>query len=221
LDGIVKEESPAGRITALKAEKGRTRTVGVFVDGRHALSLCPAIGAALAVGQALDGAALADLARRDAAERALQEGVAFLARRARSLFETRRHLQRRGHSPEAAAEALERLARSGTLNDEEYAASWIRGRLRLNPRSGRALRRELLQKGVSRETIARALAGFNDEEAAWAALKGGRRWSVGDRRVLARRMASFLSRRGFDPQTVRTVCEKALGRVEGLEDDVV
>ncbi len=59
----------------------------------------------------------------------------------------------------------------GYLDDAAFSQFWIENRLRFRPRGATALRYELRQKGVDKETIDAELAELDEEEAAWNAVE--------------------------------------------------
>ena len=180
------------------------------LDGEFAFSLFTELAATLGKGQALGPNEIAELLRRDAAQRAYLDGIRFLTRRARSYGEMETYLtRRRGHAVDAVQAAMERLSREKYLDDEVFAAAWVRQRERLSPRSARALHHELRQKGVSDATIARALADFDETAAAWSAAQQRlRHLQAGDANMFRGKLYGFLSRRGFAADTVREIWDR-------------
>ena len=94
--------------------------------------------------------------------------------------------------------ALDRLERLGYLNDAEFAAYWAEQRERFSPRSARAVRQELRQRGVDAETAAASADPDDDEQRAIAAgRKRLRSLDQADYQTFYTRMGGFLQRRGF------------------------
>lgn len=106
---------------------------------------------------------------------------------------------RHGVRPETTEAVLERIEKSGLANDTEFATFWARNRDQFSPRSDRAVRQELRQKGVAGEVIDAVLAELSGEDL--RALKAGRAKLRTMRNLEERqfhsRMIGFLSRRGF------------------------
>ncbi len=144
----------------------------------------------------------------------------FLETRARSAQETRQRLLTAGYRPDLVEVAIERLIELGLLDDEAFARAWLASRDRAHPRGERALRAELLRKGIPRDLVDAALAERADRDATDAS--GGRRVAasadeVAARRLLERRRTALeraadqrlrrqrayalLARSGFDPET--------------------
>ncbi len=103
------------------------------------------------------------------AERTYAAALRILSYRFNSEAELRRKLRGKRFEADDIDEALARLRSEGWLNDDRFAASFVRARSarRVGPLR---IRRELGAAGVEAEAIDRALAANNDEEASRAAL---------------------------------------------------
>jgi len=199
-----------GRITALRVQRRNRNRVNVYLDGRFAFGLAAIEAARLQVGQVLSGEDIARLRQRDTAERAAERALDLLSYRPRSEAEIRERLTER-YDPETAGEVLERLRRSGLVDDREFARYWVQNRLEHNPRGAVALRQELYQKGVDESAIEEALAEYDEEEAATRAAETARRKLRGlPPDVFRRRLTDYLLRRGFSYGVVRAVVQQAL-----------
>ena len=87
----------------------------------------------------------------------LAAAARLLESRPRSVAEVRGHLVRAGSRADLVEEALASLLRLGYLDDDAFARSWIASRDRAHPRGERALRTELLRKGVPRDVVDAAI----------------------------------------------------------------
>jgi regulatory protein len=104
---------------------------------------------------------------------------------------------------------VERLTHSGLLDDSEFAAYWLHNRKQFSPRSDRALRSELRQKGIDPEVIDAALNDLPGEEARALAAGRKRLRNVArlDESEFRHRMMGYLGRRGFSYATARTATD--------------
>ena len=136
----------------------------------------------------------------------------LLGVRARSRSEMRERLSRRGFEPDVVDDVMDRLDRGGLLDDEDFAAEWVRSRHANSGRGRVALRHELVAKGVDADTIESALADIDpDTERSVATglverkLTATVREQVRDDRSARdkqfRRLVGMLVRRGY-PQTL-------------------
>ncbi|MDI7276362.1 MAG: RecX family transcriptional regulator [Anaerolineae bacterium] len=199
----------AGKITALKKQARNERRVNVHLDGAFAFALADTLAATLRVGQTLSEAEVADLCRRDQAQRAYERALRFLSYRPRSVDEVARYLAS-GHVPEdLVAETVARLSEDGLLDDDAFARFWVENRTSFRPRGPAALRYELRRRGVDDATIDRATQDLDEVEAAYrAAQTQALRLRGTDRDTFRRRLWGYLSRRGFPYETVRETVER-------------
>lgn len=111
-------------------------------------------------------------------------------------------------------QVVERLKRKGIVNDEIFAQSWVEARRRSKKLGPRALRTELVQKGINREIIVRVLSsGFrvqSDERLAREALeKKLRLWKNLPPLEFKKKATDFLLRKGFGYSLVKVVVDSS------------
>lgn len=124
-------------------------------------------------------------------------------------MELRQAWDRRGVTPEAQADALEHLRRTGQVDDAAFAATWIENRGAFRPRSVRALRSELRRKGIEESTIISAVDGLDESEAGYQAAQRFARQSAGlAEQEFYRRLGGQLARRGFDWDIIRAAVRR-------------
>lgn len=119
----------AGTITALRFQKRNKNRVNVYVDGQFAFGLAAIEAAHLRVGQTLGDGDVARLQRQDEVERAYERALNFLSYRPRSEAEVRRKLREKNVEDEVIEVVVERLTRTGLLDDREFARYWVENRL--------------------------------------------------------------------------------------------
>ncbi len=128
--------------------------------------------------------------------------------RPRSEAEVRERLSRR-FPPPAVDDALQSLKRAGLLDDVAFARLWTESRLSHRPRAASRIRRELLDKGVSPDTVEAAVDGVDDAENAYrAASRLADRLRGESRETFHRRVWSHLQRRGFGSSAVRSAASR-------------
>ena len=158
-------------------------------------------------------------------------GVRYLETRPRSVAEVRRRLSSAGYRADLVEGAIARLLDLGILDDAAFATAWVASRDRAHPRGARALRSELIQKGLSSETIATVLEARDalrdqvtvpsgeagqvsaDEEAArrLVARHASALARIEDPRKRRQRVYALLARHGFDPEISSQVAGEAAG----------
>lgn len=197
-------------ITALSVQKRNKERVSVFLDGKYAFSLSLNAALALKRGQELNEADIEQLQGEDDVLRAYNNALRLLGYRPRSRLEVERHLRQKGYEAEVIEAVITRLVANRYVDDEAFARSWLNHRERLKPRGARGLSHELRQKGVEREIIEEVLTELDEETSAWAAIEGKiHRWRGLDQAAFRKKAMGFLSRRGFDYDTIRKTCDKA------------
>ncbi|MFN8495994.1 MAG: RecX family transcriptional regulator [Caldilineaceae bacterium] len=207
-------------ITSLKIqEKDKTR-VNVFLDGEFAfgLSLNAALG--LHKGQELSEVEIEQLKAADDRQRGYTKALNFLGFRARSQAEIEKYLQEKAIAPAVIAEVVQRLLAEKYLDDETFARQWVENRAHFRPRSARALRYELRQKGVDNTVVDDVISEVDDEAAAWAALEPKlERWRTLEQMEFYQKVTSFLARRGFNYAVTRRICKRAWATLGNSGDD--
>jgi len=199
----------SGRITALQEQRDPDRR-SVFVDGEFALGLHveTIVRCGLKVGQEVDGETLAAAYGIELERQVREAGLRLLAAAPRTRLDVARRLGRR-YPQDVVERVVERLEEAGWLDDRSYAEGYVRS----HPDYGsRRLLAELIRKGVDREIAAAVVeaargSGEAVEHARSVAAERLRRMSGVDRATAARRLAGFLARRGFGPETVRAAVE--------------
>lgn len=208
----------AGTITALEFQKRNKERVNVYLDGEFSFGLDAVEAARLRKGQALTDEEIATLKAQDERNQSFNRAVRFLSYRPRSRAEIERYLRDKRVAEDVIDDVVARLERANYVDDEAFARFWVENRERFRPRGRRALRYELRQKGVSEAVIAQALSDLDDEANAWQAVEGRlSRWADLPADEFRRKVAGYLSRRGFDYDTVSSTLEKAC-RAMSIED---
>jgi regulatory protein len=210
----------AGTITALKGQPRNRARVVVYLDGRKTFGVTKVLAAGLAIGQRLTDEGIEKLRQGEAEEDAYQRALRLLGLRPRSERELRSYFDRHRFAPEIQETVLARLGELGLVDDRAFARMWVEDRQAFRPRSARALKAELRQKGVEAEAVEAALEGTNDEQAAYqAALKVSRRLRGLSWEIFRRRLGSALARRGFDYEVIKPVVERVWSQAEGADEE--
>jgi regulatory protein len=106
------------------------------------------------------------------------------------------------------------------LNDEAFARYWLENRDTFKPRSSRALRYELRQKGIADSVIDAILTSYDEDDAAYRAALGQAQKltrQTKDAFVLRSKLLAFLSRGGFSFDTSRTAVDRLLTELDEKE----
>lgn len=208
-------------ITALTVQKRNPKRVNLYLDGNFAFGLAATVAAGLSVGQSLSPEQVAELRQQDTFEKAKQSAVRFISYRPRSITEVQRNLQGKAFDMPVIEAVTAHLQSVGLLDDEAFTRYWIEQRETFKPRSRRALRQELMQKGVNRRLIERALTEVDETEAARrAALKRAKRWSNLPEEAFRKKLGRYLQRRGFGYEIIREIADQIWNKISTDTDAI-
>ena len=141
-------------------------------------------------------------------EKATSHALHFISYRQRSESEVRSRLAKR-YSGDVTESVVRRLNELGMLDDESFAREWTRSRSTYRPRSASAIRRELVGKGVDRDTAQAAVETLDDEDSAYrAGLRATTSMADADYMTFRRRLQGYLYRRGFSGPVIRRAAER-------------
>lgn len=119
---------------------------------------------------------------------------------------------------EVAQIVLDRFEEVQLIDDAEFAKMWVRSRAQSRSLAKGALRRELSEKGISKELADEALAQLSDDDEVSAAEQLVRRKlrttvDLQDREArdkLCRRLVSMLARKGYQPGLAFSIVNQEL-----------
>jgi regulatory protein len=207
------------KITELKPQQRRKDRVSVFLDGEFAFGLQEATAAGLFVGQELSESQIEALKQADSVEWAKQIAYGLLSRRPRSTEEVRRHLSKKQVEDGIIDRVIDRLVELNLLDDVAFARYWVEQRETFKPRSRRALRYELTQKGLNRQVADQVVAEVDETAAARrAGEKKATRWAHLPEEEFFANMQGFLGRRGFSYDVIAQVTKQLWEDLDGDGD---
>ncbi len=150
---------------------------------------------------------------------AYEGALRLIAHRDRTVHEVRTRLAEKGHAAGAVEAAVARLKRIGYLDDAAYCERYITEILTSRPAGRRVITARLRLRGAHPEVIRAALGraypeGADEEMAYRVAAKRARRYRGEEPAACRRKLAGFLSRRGFDYDDVQKALRRVLGEIE-------
>ena len=149
---------------------------------------------------------------------AKQMGLRRLGSRARSVAELRQYLLDQAVLEPVVDQVISRFIEVGLLDDAGFARAWVETRQISRSTSKSALRRELIEKGISEEIISNILAEIepDDYEVAMGfALRRVKTMSGLDQLTVTRRLSAQLARRGFGSAVIRRTVEQVISQIGG------
>jgi regulatory protein len=201
----------ANLITSLKIQAKDKNRVNVFLNDEFAFAVSLNAALGLHKGQPLSEAEIEQLKRDDEQQRAYNKALFFLGFRPRSQAEIEQYLREKEVPPPVIETVVQRLLAEKYLDDETFARLWVENREHSRPRSARALRYELQQKGVDKTVINELVETVDDEAAAWAAVEAKlARWQTLEPPEFFKKLSGFLARRGFTYEVTRRIYKRAL-----------
>src|SRR5690348_8869448 len=146
-------------ITSITASPRRTGRFDISIDAKPAatLSIEAIERLQLAVGVVVDERLDAALSRETSIVRTYDRALNMIALRARSSSDLRRQLIRKGEEAEYVDIAIERLLRTGFLDDASFAKQFTRTKVASAGLSRRRVQQELARRGVARDVAESAI----------------------------------------------------------------
>jgi regulatory protein len=199
------------QITKIKSQKINKR-VNIYLDGKYAfpLDLNNFVKAGLKVGQKLSEKEVEALKEKDLKEKIFNKVLKFLSYRPRSEKEIVDYLKKKGASSTLIDKSIKKLKKLKFLNDRDFVTWWLEQRSTFRPRGKRALKMELIRKGIDREIIDEVLNKAVDElvlakKAAQKKLKTYQRLEANEFR---KKMTGYLARQGFAWDSIKEALEE-------------
>ena len=142
--------------------------------------------------------------------------VNYLSYRPRSEKEVRDKLKLKNTPQDITDKIIDKLKEQKFINDAEFARMWTANRIKINPKSKRVIKMELLQKGVDPEIIDKTLTGdadegVNDLEQAKKLVEARfTRYRHLPKQEIYQKLGGFLGRRGFGWSVIKDAIDEAL-----------
>jgi len=198
------------RITSIDRPPRKQR-YEVRIDHVLVVPLSPEVlaQANLRPGQDVTEVELKTLEEREPRHSALATALRALAYGPKSEKELRQALTRRRVPPDVLAETVARLKELRLLDDAEFARTYVELRDRTSPRGRRALRSELITRGIEQRSADEHLGDLDEADAAYrAASRRVRSLPALPFTAFQRRLGDHLLRRGFTHETARATVRR-------------
>jgi regulatory protein len=195
------------KVTEIKAQVKTAGRYSIFIDGKYSFSLSDValLEQHVRIGQELSKEQVDVLKQLSQDDKMFGATLRYVGIRPRSEWEMRSYLQRKHASPALVGSILNKLSKSGIIDDLAFAKAWVESRRLLRPTSKRKLQQELRAKRVSDEVIGQVLAADAADERLvlqeLAVKKRGR--YVDDMKLM-----QYLVRQGFSYDDVKAVVQE-------------
>jgi regulatory protein len=204
------------KITALEIQKKNRNRVNVYLDEEFAFGLSRINATWLEIGNSLSEGEIRELLAADAREMAYQKAIHYLSFRPRSEKEIKINLRKHKFTDEVICDIISKLKKGNLVNDLDFAQNWVENRSEFRPRGQKALKFELVKKGINNDIIEEVLLNIDDEELAYkAALKQISKYKQLEWEDLRKKMLMFLARRGFSYAIAASTVKKFRKEYEG------
>ena len=205
-------------ITAIHPTKRDPKRASIKVAGRYVAALpyktIDELG--LAVGMVWDDAIAAQVEQASTFDKAYNQALSRLNRRAMSSHQLNTKLRELEHDEDTRQRVIDRLIELGLIDDEAYGRALIREIQNRKAAGPHLLRSKLMQKGLDRNLIDRLIEETepDHDDAVNQALELARRKLRSLRQVdtntQKRRVWGLLARRGFNSDVIATAVQQAI-----------
>jgi len=196
------------KITDLEPQKKRKDRVNLYVDNEFiaGLEITTAARLGFFIGKEVTSTDLNMLEGEEEYQKCLDKAFGLISRRLQSERELWQKLGKSCEKP-TIGRVLDRLRELGYANDEQFTEMWVRERKQ--SRGKKLLNQELIQKGISKDTIAKYLSEINPDDENEVALRLARRKYKKelDSEDNYQRVSGLLARKGYNYSTIKTVLD--------------
>lgn len=195
------------KVTEIEAQQKAKNRVNVYVDGKFAFGLNEKllVDYDLYIGRELTKEDIEKIKAGDSFSKCLDKAFRFLSYRMRSEKEMYDKLTEKFDEP-MVKKAIKKLKDFNLINDKEFAKAWVNSRK--SSRSGRALRFEMIKKGINKEIIEISLEdldGQQEYKAALAMVQKKSKYQNLERQEAYQKIGGFLARKGYSYDIIKKV----------------
>lgn len=198
------------KITSIKPQIKAPGRVNVYVDSEFSFGISEKmiIDFDLYKGKEITQNEIEIYKERDSLGKCLDKAYRYLSYRPKSEKEMRDKLLEK-YEEKTVGEAIEKLKEYNFLNDKDFSRMWVEQRS--VGRGKRALAFELKRKGIDKDTIEEALSEMDTDkefESALRLVRGKEKYKNLDRNEVYKKIAPFLSRRGYSYDVIKKVLDE-------------
>lgn len=218
------------KITSVEPQKKNPKRYNVFLDGAFAFGADEdlIVNRRLVVGKIIKPEDMEKILFETEVGKLMEKMYRWFSLRQHSEKEVReyfriKNLELRIKNGEQISELvvdalIETLKKKGMVNDLEFAKAWVQARRKSKQKGIRAIKVELFQKGIGKETIeqviSRQLSAISEEQIAEKALEKKKRFWKNLPAMEAKKKAfAFLMRKGFEYEVIKETIEKLTKKV--------
>lgn len=195
------------KITKIVQQQKQHDRYSIFVDDKYAFSLSEGalLESRLASGQELSKEQVKAFKQKSAEDKLYGRALRYAAMRPRSVWEMQQYLRRKDSPAPLTEQITNKLLELDLLNDEKFAAAYVRYRQLLSPASRRKMLAELRAKHVNEQVIQITLEqGPLDELATLRAIVAKKK-DLPKYKADPLKLMQYLARQGFSYSDIKQV----------------
>lgn len=211
------------RISSVEPQKKNPNRFNIFLDGKYAFgaNTDTVVNFRLVSGKEVDPKTLEKLLFEVEVGKLMDRMYSLFARRQRTEKEVKDYLKNLSFKRKVKGQdeitdlviesTVQKLKQKGLLNDLQFAQSWVEARSKSKKKGKIALKAELYQKGLDKETIEKTLEQTNIDEdklAEEALQKKLKSWRGLEQKEFKKKASEYLLRRGFGYELVKDLIDK-------------
>ena len=198
-------------ISALEPQKKKKDRYNVFIDGEYfcSLSADSCIVFDIKPGREIEEDELKRAVLSDNTQYAFDCAISLISFKMRTKAELTEKLIGRKIDEQAIEAAMEKLAKYGYVNDEQYADEFLQSAVAAGRYGRKVIAYKLKKKGIDEPTIENVMQTFSSEEEKQAAKKQmellNKKYQNEDAYKKRSKIFATLARRGFDYDIINTL----------------
>ena len=196
------------KITDIQPQINNSSLLKIYLDEKPYVDVPSVLieNSGLRIGLEIEAEVIEKIIVAEEMIRAKKHALEMLSEEIYSKTQMSRYLEKEGYSDATIKTIVTELIQSGHIRDRKFAEKWVQRRLKSNPRGGKLLKMELIEKGVDRKTAEQVVkeVNANDEEelALQIAEKQRKKYERLPNHVAQRRLHGYLARRGYDSDLI-------------------
>ena len=222
------------KITQVEPQKKNPYRYNIFLDGQFAFGVDEdaLVSQRLIVGKEISTEELPKILFETEVGKLMERMYALFTRRQRSEKEVRDYLRNLSFKRKVKDQeeisllvidaVVERLKQRGLINDSQFAQDWLQARRSSKKKGKIALKMELIQKGIDKETIDQLDENISNEDevsvAKQALEKKLKSWQHLPEIEFKQKAIAFLMRRGFAYEVAKDIVGDAVDDTKSINE---
>jgi len=200
-----------GKITRIEQQKKKKNRVNIYIEGEFSLGLYKDTVTKfhLYENKEISPSEISSIKEFEVITDAKEKVRNYISYRERSKKEIKDYLANKGFKEEVTEEVLADFEKANLIDDHRFAAMWIKGRNKNNPKGNFVLKMELKDKGIEESEIENLLQSVDEKENVRKAFEKALK-KYGKNKDSKEKIFQYLERRGFEIQTILEVLKEQL-----------